>query len=763
MFEIKMRDLALSIVCALPALASSEAAVAADNLTKKLPTATITNEKPDAEPPLGETRLDPAGLQRSRLSTGDTASLLGKLPGVSLYGAGGASSLPAIHGLADDRLRIKVDGMDLIASCPNHMNPALSYLDPTQVDALRVFAGIAPVSLGGDSIGGTIVAETPPPEFAPAGQASLIKGQAGGSLRSNGNGGGANLSATYATETFSTSYTGAFRQADNYTAGDDFKTSTATGREDHTLPLDEVGSTAYKTYNHLLGLALRNEAHLVEAKFGLQEVPYQLYPNQRMDMLENTQQRINLRYRGQFDWGGLDARIYHESVEHGMDFGPDKRFWYGALSGAGAPCSPLGGPPNSCAAGMPMNSESNTTGATLKVRVALGETDELYLGAELQRYRLDDWWPPSGGGMWPGTFWNIANGERDRSALFAEWEARPGEQWSTLLGVRFERVKTNAGNVVGYNDSPAAMGNQYADAAAFNASNRARTDNNWDLSALARYKLDASRDIEFGFARKVRSPNLYERFTWSTWPMAAVMNNFVGDGNGYIGNLDLKPERANAVSATFDWHAADRSWALKATPYYMQVADYVDAIRCVSGAACTPANASTTNQFVVLQYANQSARLWGLDLSGNVPLASTNWGDWGLEGLLGFSRGVNRDTDDNLYNIMPANARLTLTHQLGAWDSGVELVVVDAKRRVSDVRNEVPTPGYGLLNVRTSYAWKRVRVDFGIDNLLDRFYRLPLGGAYLGQGSTMSMNGVPWGIAMPGTGRSIYVGLTLEL
>ena len=34
------------------------------------------------------------------------------------------SSLPAIHGLADDRLRIKVDGMDLIASCPNHMNPA---------------------------------------------------------------------------------------------------------------------------------------------------------------------------------------------------------------------------------------------------------------------------------------------------------------------------------------------------------------------------------------------------------------------------------------------------------------------------------------------------------------------------------------------------------------------------------------------------------------------------------------------------------------
>jgi iron complex outermembrane receptor protein len=85
------------------------------------------------------------------------------VPGVSLYGAGGVSSLPAIHGLADDRLRIKVDGMDLIASCPNHMNPPLSYLDPSNVGSLKVYAGITPVSVGGDSIGGTIVAETPAP------------------------------------------------------------------------------------------------------------------------------------------------------------------------------------------------------------------------------------------------------------------------------------------------------------------------------------------------------------------------------------------------------------------------------------------------------------------------------------------------------------------------------------------------------------------------------------------------------------------------
>jgi iron complex outermembrane receptor protein len=98
-----------------------------------------------------------------RPASSDTATLLGNIPGVSTYGAGGVSSLPVIRGLADDRLRIKVDGMDLIASCPNHMNPPLSYIDPTNVGTLRVYSGITPVSVGGDSIAGTIIAETPAP------------------------------------------------------------------------------------------------------------------------------------------------------------------------------------------------------------------------------------------------------------------------------------------------------------------------------------------------------------------------------------------------------------------------------------------------------------------------------------------------------------------------------------------------------------------------------------------------------------------------
>jgi hypothetical protein len=94
-------------------------------------------------------------------------------------------------------------------------------------------------------------------------------------------------------------------RADNYKAGGNFKTTTATGRIGHTLPLDEVGSTAYESLNQMLSFALKGGNHLVEAKFGFQHIPEQLYPNQRMDMLDNEQKTFNLRYLGQVRLGAV--------------------------------------------------------------------------------------------------------------------------------------------------------------------------------------------------------------------------------------------------------------------------------------------------------------------------------------------------------------------------------------------------------------------------------------------------------------------------
>jgi iron complex outermembrane receptor protein len=416
---------------------------------------------------------------------------------------------------------------------------------------------------------------------------------------------------------------------------------------------------------------------------------------------------------------------------------------------------------------MPMDTEGRNAGAVVKADIMLSGRDTLRVGGEYQRYRFSDWWDPTGAGMWPNTFWDINDGQRDRYAAFAEWEARWNPQWLSQFGLRSETVKMDTGTIQGYN------ANYSAEANAFNAKDRSRTDNNWDMTALARYTPDSSKAYEFGYARKTRSPNLYERYTWSTGGMAMNMINMTGEGNGYVGNLDLNPEVAHTLSATADWHGADqKNWGLKVTPYYTYVQDYINARRCTSGdslmvgSPCTVAtNLTRTDNFVFLKYVNQDAHLYGLDISGYFPLAkNTGFGSFTATGVLNYVRGkTSSGTDDDLYNIMPLNAKLAVVQGLGNWTNTAEVQLVDAKDNVSQERNELKIAGYGLLNLRSSYAWKQAQFDVGVENVFNRFYNYPLGGAYVGQGRTMPpTGGSPYGYAVPGMGRSIYAGVSVK-
>ena len=57
---------------------------------------------------------------------------------------------------------------------------------------------------------------------------------------------------------------------------------------------------------------------------------------------------------------------------------------------------------------------------------------------------------------------------------------------------------------------------------------------------------------------------------------------------------------------------------------------------------------------------------------------------------------------------MPLNARLSVVHRLGNWSNTVEEVLVGAKNDVSQVRNEIPTAGYGHIG-RSEFAWEKTK------------------------------------------------------
>ena len=214
-----------------------------------LPEINVTAEKVELLPSLSYSELNGGGLMRLRSNTSDTARLLDDQPGVSLYGAGGVSSMPVIHGLADDRVRVKVDGMDLISACANHMNPPLSYIDPANVGSVKVYAGITPVSVGGDSLGGTIIADSAKPEFSESEQDLLFKGQTSAFYRSNNNAQGVNLSATVAGEFLSMRYTSSAVSAHNYRAGGNFKSAMPATSRNWLSDGAEVGSSGYQSQN----------------------------------------------------------------------------------------------------------------------------------------------------------------------------------------------------------------------------------------------------------------------------------------------------------------------------------------------------------------------------------------------------------------------------------------------------------------------------------------------------------------------------------
>ena len=157
-----------------------------------------------------------------------------------------------------------------------------------------------------------------------------------------------------------------------------------------------------------------------------------------------------------------------------------------------------------------------------------------------------------------------------------------------------------------------------------------------------------------------------------------------------------------------------------------------------------------------LTFANRDAYLYGMDVSGKKSLGKA-YGEWTMRAALSHTRGKST-SGDNLYNIMPLNARLAIDHTLGAWDNTLEAVFVSAKDNLSVVRAEQATSGYSIANYRTSYKLnKSVRLDAGIDNLFNRQYNLPLGGL---EYVTGGMTNAPQ--PLRATGRSVNVGVSVS-
>ncbi|MEH6393663.1 TonB-dependent receptor [Pseudoalteromonas sp.] len=663
----------------------------------------------------------------SHANLGSAEQLLTEL-GVDFSAAGGVSSLPILNGMMGDRVKVLVDGADVTAACGNQMNPPLSYVSANQVSSYQVVAGISPVSAGGDNIAGVIQVNTIAPQYGENDTLSWHSGYLSAQYRSTNNAQAVGVGARLASDTFSLNYQGSFEDADSYEDGNG----------------DLVLDTLYRVQNHALTAALRDDKQQLVVKLTHQKIPFQGFPNQYMDMTDNTSYGLITQYKRTIDSGEFQAQVNYNDVKHEMGFFTDEKTGM-----------------------MPMNTDAQDLSYQLNWRLNLDADTTLLLGQEYYGYRIDDWWPAIEGSMMmgPNDYVNINNGERDRYTGFVELQKQLNNKWWFSAGTRIEYVQANAGEVQPYSDMTddmhmgdmpgMNMGNpNLAAAKEFNAMDRKRSDTLVDVSLLLRYQLSNEGELQFGLARKNRAPNLYERYSWGLSSMSTSMIGWFGDGNGYIGSPDLDPETAHTLSSTYTKSAQDGTWQLTGNAWYTKVNDYID----VTVVGSTNRTDMALTERNTLQFTNLDATLYGAKLEGIIRVVdSKTAGTWDLTAALTSTHGERDDSDEPLYQIMPLHSKVALEQQLGKWQNSLSWQWVDSKTRVDPRRLENQTDSYSLVNLATKATWDKLTVRLAITNLLDEYYQQPLGGVSIAQFNVEQSQGFS---QLAGQGRSLNAGIS---
>lgn len=637
----------------------------------------------------------------------DGSDLLDAAPGVAVNRNGPLTGIVQVRGLAGDRVKTLVDDMTITPACSNHMDPPLHYVIPSTVDSLRAVAGVTPVSLGGDSIAGTVIADPERPVFA---EDEPIRLTARGSARFSGDQNAWGFAGTTgaAGENASLSYTGSWH----------------TG-EDIRLRGGRVRASGFEVQQHGLLLAGRADGlGVFSLDGGIGRTDYAGTPALMMDVVDDSSEHFGARWTGALGGIELEARAYWHTIDHVMDN-------FTLRPNAGTMENPRSRSP----------AESRDAGYRLGASIPLVEGHVARIGSDMNLASFES------------TIRNLTTGqeqtgipdaERNRIGVYAEWEARWTDRWQTLVGVREDTVWSSAGEVARTFMPMSMMAQQAlaADKAAFNAGDRSLSDANWEAVGLVRFQPAAGQRYELGLARKARAPSMLERYQWTPLSASAGM----ADGRLYQGNLDLESEVAYQVALTGSW--SGERWQLEISPFYTHVTDYIQG-------SPVPGRMDPMTGNPILRWENfENVNLYGVDAR-----AGYTWNEHvGLRGNLSFVRGRNDTTDDDLYRIMPLHGAVDLDLAWGRLSGVIEMAYGARQEQVARYNAEQPTAGWVTLNLSAGYELREgAKLEIGVENLLNQDYALHTSGV-----NQVRLSDVARGDRIPEAGRFFWTGVTLE-
>lgn len=644
----------------------------------------------------------PVELERTPVTTADTAALLDRAPGGNVNRNGPLTGIPQYRGMYADQVNVLVNGIHINTGGPNGMDTPLSYIPRAQLESLEVMRGIAPVSSGLETIGGTMKANAKTSHF---GNSDTFTPSADVSL------GGASVDSSYSVNGFGALSNRNHRMHvyGSREKGDDYK-----------FPDGKVTPTEYDRKNGGIGYGFQNNGQEIGLNYRHNRTDDTGTPSLPMDIDFIDTDIFESEYSGTFGAYDVHGQLFYNDVDHKMN-NYDLR----------TPPMPM----------MTRQNESSSDGLGFRADVgfAVG-AGRLLLGTDGQFDKHDatvtD--PINNPNFYVEPYNDI---KRDAFGLFAEWDGDIASDWDMQLGGRYTRVASSAGDVshfmAGMNPAITTLQDR------FNSANKDNDQNNFDLVA----KFDHAYTSQLGFniegGIKNRAPSYQQLYLWV--PLQST--NGLADGHNYVGDIDLDSETAYEAGLGLDWNNS-RGY-VSPRIFYRYVKDYIQGTPSTDPTVIMVSTAGGDPN--PLQWSNVDAILYGFDMNWGASLGS----HWSLDGVVNYVLGKRDDISDNLYRIAPLNGSATLSYTRSNWWVGLEGVAYARQDKVSETNSETESSGYALANLRGGADLMRnLTLTAGIENIFDREYQNHLSGI-----NRVVNSDVPVGERVPSPGRSFFAAL----
>ena len=718
----------------------------------------------------------------------DTPNLIRLAPGGAVSRNGALTSIPQYRGLHTYRVQTHLDGRQPHTAGPGWMDSPLHYMPSSLMESVQVHRGIAPVRAG-SAIGGYIDAISHTSRYSLSEEYEFNARVTADSTSFN-DGNSASVFMSVSNDRTRYHLYGVHDQGDEANSAD-----------------AKIQTSHYKRDFFGFGMGRQFDQGELTLDYARNNTGNAGVPALPMDIHYYHTDLINLRYRGDLGEWHMEAQVHYQETDHEM-------FNY-----------ELRAPPDF--------SQANILPPFRGTDKRLVLVDGLSVGGKLAgshswgngtlRVGLDIRQSESGATVYdpdaaPFFIENFDDATTDEYGVFAEWSGVLQGSWSGEFGIRVQHTRADADPVdhfrptcqmllransgtehpkYGPDGSLAARGCDDptltpADwmpppamsvgmlSGRFNRADRSQEDTEIDATAVLRYEWGKATELEFGVAHKTRAPAYMERYLW----VPLEVNAGLGDGNNYVGDINLKPEDSWQIELGMSWEESGRKFSPRF--FARRVDDYI------TGVPATDEHLLRVSQVLngdptPIQFANVDAEFYGADAVFGFPLTE----DWRLDGTVSYVRGKLRESfqsqerevemedgtigkttrtirDDNIYRMPPLRGLLSVSRFLDDWVVSMEVDWAARQSKVAQLllddpqsgnNHNRPTSGYALYNLRTQYSHPSMgfTLSAGVENLTDRMYVDHMNGFNRVSGGDLAI-----GERLPGPGRNVYARINWE-